>query len=160
MKRLLAKSLLGISAFSLLTTSFTMSTQAATHELDNVPVISVETVEDSKIEVAEFNQVERFAFPLAIPVIIWGARGAQVVHKVWKAGKLVTIGSAVGISGMKAQDVIGKYKKGAINKEFPGSMKNKTVKEIEDLAKKGNKDAKKAKKLLTDKRFNKGDNRK
>ena len=109
---------------------------------------------------AEFNQVERFAFPLAIPVIIWGARGAQVVHKVWKAGKLVTIGSAVGISGMKAQDVIGKYKKGAINKEFPGSMKNKTVKEIEDLAKKGNKDAKKAKKLLTDKRFNKGDNRK
>lgn len=118
MKRLLAKSLLGISAFSLLTTSFSMSTQAATHELDNVPVISVETVEDSKIEVAEFNQVERFAFPLAIPVIIWGARGAQVVHKVWKAGKLVTIGSAVGISGMKAQDVIGKYKKVLLIRNF------------------------------------------
>ncbi|EOQ22556.1 TPA: hypothetical protein ROY24_005860 [Bacillus cereus] len=56
----------------------------ATSLLDNVPVISVETVEDSKIEVEESSQLERFAFPLAIPVIIWGARGAQVVHKVWK----------------------------------------------------------------------------
>ncbi|MDA2157829.1 hypothetical protein ACRS8Y_28210 [Bacillus paranthracis] len=61
-----------------------MSTQAATHGLDNVPVISVETVEDSKIEVEESSQLERFAFPLAIPVMIWRARGAQVVHKVWK----------------------------------------------------------------------------
>lgn len=154
------KSLLGISAFSLLTTPFSMNTQAAIHEFDNVPVNTVEAVRAMNIEAAEYGQVEQYAFPLAFPVIILGARWAQLVHKMWKAGKLVTVGSAVRISRMKAQDVIGKYKKDAINKEFPGSMKNKTVKEIEDLAKKVNKDAKKTKKLLTDKDVDKGDNRK
>ncbi|HDR6315440.1 TPA: hypothetical protein QCU53_006803 [Bacillus thuringiensis] len=55
MKRILAKSLLGISAFSLLTTSFSMSTQAATYELDNVPVISVETEYISCNKLTLFN---------------------------------------------------------------------------------------------------------
>ncbi|WP_391202755.1 RHS repeat domain-containing protein [Psychrobacillus sp. L4] len=59
-----------------------------------------------------------------------------------------------------AEDIISREKKGAINREFPGNMRNKTLKEIEQLAKKGNKDAQKAKKLLKDKRFDKGDNRK
>ncbi|PFL58389.1 hypothetical protein COJ27_27785 [Bacillus cereus] len=55
MKRILAKSLLGISAFSLLATSFSMSTQAATYELDNVPVISVETEYISCNKLTLFN---------------------------------------------------------------------------------------------------------
>ncbi len=63
-------------------------------------------------------------------------------------------------SSKKAQEIISSEKKGSINREFPTSMKNKTLKEIEKLAKQGNRDAKKAKKLLNDKRFNKGDNRK
>jgi len=56
-----------------------------------------------------------------------------------------------------AQEIISSEKKGSINKEFPGSMRNKTLKEIEKLAKQGNRDAKKR---LNDKRFDKGDNRK
>ncbi|SMB93716.1 RHS repeat-associated core domain-containing protein [Desulfonispora thiosulfatigenes DSM 11270] len=59
-----------------------------------------------------------------------------------------------------AREVIGKYKKGAINREFPSEYLDKTLDEIERLAKKGVKTAKKAKKLLQDKRFDKGDNRK
>jgi len=63
-------------------------------------------------------------------------------------------------SSKTAQEIISSEKKGSINREFPASMKNKTLKEIEKLAREGNRDAQKAKKLLNDKRFNKGDNRK
>lgn len=43
---------------------------------------------------------------------------------------------------------------------FPGEWKGVPLKEIIKAAKKGDASARKAKKLLTDKRFNKGDNRK
>lgn len=59
-----------------------------------------------------------------------------------------------------ATDIISEKKKGAIHGEFPKEMYDKTLKEIEKLAKAGDKVAQKAKKLLTDKRFDKGDNRK
>ncbi|WP_138752825.1 RHS repeat domain-containing protein [Paenibacillus sinopodophylli] len=59
-----------------------------------------------------------------------------------------------------AREIITKTKKGAINKEFPSQWVDKTMEEIERAAKQGDKDAKKAKKLLTDKRFDKTDNRK
>jgi len=55
----------------------------------------------------------------------------------------------------KAGDFIGKQCKGSINREFPNEMRDKTLKEIYDLAKKGSKVARKAKKLLNDNRFRK-----
>jgi len=59
-----------------------------------------------------------------------------------------------------ARDIIGKEKKGAINREFPGEYLDKTMAEIERDAKQNVPNAKSAKKLLTDKRFDKDDNRK
>ena len=57
--------------------------------------------------------------------------------------------------GPTAQDIISKEKKGSILREFPTPLLGKTLAEIEQLAKCGNKDARKAKKLLKDGRFNK-----
>ena len=59
-----------------------------------------------------------------------------------------------------ARDIIGKEKKGAINREFPGEYFDKTMAEIERDAKQNIQNAKTARKLLTDKRFDKDDNRK
>ncbi len=59
-----------------------------------------------------------------------------------------------------ARDIIGEKKKAAINHEFPGEYLDKTLAEIERDARQGMENAKKAKKLLTDSRCNKGDNRK
>ncbi|MEL7633486.1 MULTISPECIES: hemagglutinin repeat-containing protein [Sporomusa] len=59
-----------------------------------------------------------------------------------------------------AQDVISKEKKGSINREFPSEWRDATLREIEQAAKRGDASAKTAKKLLGDKRFDKGDNRK
>ena len=58
-----------------------------------------------------------------------------------------------------AQEVL-KDKDGNVNREFPSQWRNKTLGEIEKAAKSGDASARKAKKLLNDKRFNKGDNRK
>ncbi|CAM4102220.1 hypothetical protein [Lederbergia lenta] len=54
-----------------------------------------------------------------------------------------------------ADQIISKKKKASIRKEFPSEYLNKTLNEIEKDAKAGKARAKKAKKLLTDKRFNK-----
>lgn len=54
-----------------------------------------------------------------------------------------------------ANDIISKKKKASIRKEFPTEYLDKTLNEIEKAAKKGVPRAKKAKKLLTDGRFNK-----
>jgi uncharacterized protein RhaS with RHS repeats len=61
-------------------------------------------------------------------------------------------------SDQVAKDVIGKYKKGSINREFPAEYLDKTMGQIEKDAKAGNKTAQKAKKLLQDKDFDKGSN--
>jgi RHS repeat-associated protein len=55
-----------------------------------------------------------------------------------------------------AEEIISRDLKGSVNDEFPKELKAKTLKEIEDLAKKGDRAAIKAKKLLTNKRFKKG----
>lgn len=55
----------------------------------------------------------------------------------------------------KAVDWIAKNKKGSINKEFPSEWGNKTLEEIRKAAQNGEKNAKKAWKLLNDNRFNK-----
>jgi hypothetical protein len=54
-----------------------------------------------------------------------------------------------------ARQIIEKYKKGSIWREFPGEWADKTMEEIERAARAGDKSAQKAKKLLTDGRFNK-----
>ena len=59
-----------------------------------------------------------------------------------------------------AGEIISKEKKGAINREFPSQWRDATLDEIDKAAKKGDKSAQKAKKLLNDKRFDKEDNRK
>lgn len=111
-------------------------------------------------EIYKYNSNELQASVAWVPIIVWGVRGIQISYRTYKAGKWVLAGTAVVASSITAKEAIGKYKKGAINREFPTNMYDKTLKEIDKLAKKGNKDAKKAKKLLTDKRFDKTDNRK
>ena len=59
-----------------------------------------------------------------------------------------------------AGDIISERKKGKINQEFPAEWRDATMDEIEQAAKRGDKSAQKAKKLLKDKRFDKKDNRK
>lgn len=79
-----------------------------------------------------------------------------------KLYEIVSGGAGKGLDrgNQKAQDIIAKEKKGAINQEFPKEWRDSTLDEIEKAAKQGNKSAQKAKKLLNDKRFDKGDNRK
>jgi len=57
-----------------------------------------------------------------------------------------------------ANEIISQDKKASIRNMFPKELLDKTLKEIEDLAKKGNRIAKTAKKLLTDNDFNKASN--
>ena len=54
-----------------------------------------------------------------------------------------------------ADKIISKTKKGSVRQEFPGEWLDKTPEEIEAAAKKGDRSAQKAKKLLNDKRFDK-----
>ena len=58
------------------------------------------------------------------------------------------------------EETIGKYQDGSVGRVFPSEWKGVPLKEIIKAAKKGDASARKAKTLLTDKRFNKGDNRK
>jgi hypothetical protein len=59
-----------------------------------------------------------------------------------------------------ARDIIAKEKKGTIHRVFPVEYLDKTLAEIERDARQNVPNAKTAKKLLTDSRFNKEDNRK
>ena len=75
-------------------------------------------------------------------------------------GKLLDLLHAEGVdpasSGEQtAGEIISKEKKGSINRVFPEQMRDKTRRQIEELAKDGDRAARTAKKLLTDKRFNK-----
>lgn len=58
-------------------------------------------------------------------------------------------------NNLTADEYIGKHCKGSIRREFPSEFLNKTIKEIEREAKKGNARARKALKLLKDGRFRK-----
>jgi RHS repeat-associated protein len=55
----------------------------------------------------------------------------------------------------KASDLIARECRGSINRQFPSEMRAKTWEQILDLARKGDQAARKAKKLLLDKRFRK-----
>jgi len=54
-----------------------------------------------------------------------------------------------------ASQIISEFKKGSIRQEFPAEYMEKSQLEIEEDASRGIKSAQKAKKLLTDGRFNK-----
>ena len=56
---------------------------------------------------------------------------------------------------MTASEIIKKFKKGSIHREFPSEYLEKKYEDIVRDASKGEPNAKKAKKLLTDKRFDK-----
>lgn len=58
-------------------------------------------------------------------------------------------------SNWTADQIISKKRKGSIRREFPGEYLGKTLKEINRDAKKGKARARKAKKLLEDRRFKK-----
>ena len=58
------------------------------------------------------------------------------------------------------EEIIEKDKKGSVYNEFPGQWLGKPLREIEEAARNGDSAAKKAKKLLKNKRFDKNDNRK
>ena len=54
-----------------------------------------------------------------------------------------------------AQEIISNELKGSVNQKFPSQLYNKTLKEIREMASKGDKDAQTAWKLLNDSRFRK-----
>lgn len=67
-------------------------------------------------------------------------------------------GAACGVGGAAAGEIISSDRQGSINREFPDEYRNKTVAEIKQAAKgkgKSARRAKKALKLLHDKRFRK-----
>ena len=68
---------------------------------------------------------------------------------------LAQSGTVLVATAKTADEIIAVEKKGSIRREFPGEHLGKTLKEIEELARQGNRSAKKAKKLLRDRRFNK-----
>lgn len=63
--------------------------------------------------------------------------------------------SAIDRLKSKAADIIAKECKGSINREFPDQLRQKTIEEIFELAKKGDESARTAKILLSDLRFKK-----
>jgi RHS repeat-associated protein len=65
------------------------------------------------------------------------------------------IRSALDKFGSRATDWIAKNCKGSVNREFPGELRDKTLKEILDQSRTGDAVAKKAWKLLNDGRFQK-----
>lgn len=68
-----------------------------------------------------------------------------------------TAGSDIKIAadrgGMFACDIISSECKGSVLREFPGQYLNSTLRDIQSDANSGNKDARKALKLLNDNRF-------
>ena len=84
------------------------------------------------------------------------ATGAIIVGKaIYKVGSWIYAAVQSYLKDDTARDIINKKKKGSILREFPSEYLDKTLNQIEGDAKKGKKNAKKAKKLLTDKRFDK-----
>lgn len=73
----------------------------------------------------------------------------------WEILVGLSAAAAAIILAKTAQEIISEDKKGSINQEFPGEWLDKTLEKIEEAAKKGDANARKAKKLLNDKRFNK-----
>ncbi|QIE27544.1 hypothetical protein SBC1_56550 (plasmid) [Caballeronia sp. SBC1] len=63
--------------------------------------------------------------------------------------------AAVDRGGIYACDIISSECKGSVLREFPGQYLNSTLKDIQSDANSGNKDARKALKLLNDNRFKK-----
>jgi RHS repeat-associated protein len=109
-------------------------------------------------QLPDFSKTENFV--IAIPIAAWiidGIMGTGAVIATWEtffASKDKQRGKE------KARDIIAKEKKGAINREFPKEWEDKTLDEIDEAARMGDKSAQKAKKLLNDHRFDKNDNRK
>jgi len=63
--------------------------------------------------------------------------------------------SQKGTQGPTADEIIQKEKRGSIRAEFPGEWLDKTLEEIDRAAKRGDASARKARKLIRDRRFNK-----
>jgi len=97
---------------------------------------------DIPVELQEAREKGQLAMP-SNATMAEGASGSMSTSKSRTAG-----------------EIIGQEKKGAINREFPEEWREATEEEIEKAAKRGDKSAQKAKKLLKDKRFDKKDNRK
>lgn len=84
------------------------------------------------------------------------ATGAVIVGGItFKASSWIAKAVHSFLKAETADQIISKNKRGSIRKEFPSEYLNKTLNEIEKDAKAGKAKAKKAKKLLIDKRFDK-----
>ncbi|MGG1663111.1 hypothetical protein [Brevibacillus sp. NRS-1366] len=84
------------------------------------------------------------------------ATGAILIGTaVWYAGEWLYDVVSSWLKSETASDYIAKNRKGSILREFPSEYLDKTLDEIEADAKKGNATARKAKKLLNDRRFSK-----
>ena len=114
---------------------------------------SLKPAKESDVKRGYKRIVTRVAFDIFVPVAY---RYLKLYSFIKGAGKTITQAKGHQTAG----DIISREKKGAINREFPAEWKDATLNEIDKEAKKGNKSAQKAKKLLKDKRFDKKDNRK
>jgi hypothetical protein len=104
---------------------------------------------------------------LAVPTLAMqgaagGAAGGLALGKAI-TGAMFSEGADGGSSGGAAEapkqptagEIISQSKRGSINRVFPEEMRGKTMEEITKAAKAGDKAAQTARKLLTDKRFDK-----
>jgi hypothetical protein len=100
--------------------------------------------------------------PLALQGAAGGAAGGLALGKAI-TGKMFAENTSGRSSGGAAEaprsptagEIISQSKRGGINRVFPEEMRGKTMEEITKLAKQGDKVAQTARKLLTDKRFDK-----
>ena len=58
-------------------------------------------------------------------------------------------------TGMRADEVIATYKQASVRREFPSQFLHSTIPEIEEAARQGDRLARRALKLLLDRRFDK-----
>jgi hypothetical protein len=99
--------------------------------------------------------------PIAVPLgaFTQGIAGAAIGKAIGVGITNVMFSRRVSIAEDNAEptagEIISREKKGSINRVFPGQFNGRTLSEIKELAKKGDRAAKTAMKLLTDSRFNK-----
>lgn len=161
--------LVAIFVFASIAPSFAGATEQNTYTDENLMLLESDFLLNVDLNqqedlVSNGNSVIQSRFALPFPVYFIPGIG-----QVTLLGTGVVVGGGVAyeasswiaemvnsyLAADTADEIISKKKKGSIRKEFPSEYLDKTLNEIEKDAKAGKPRAKKAKKLLTDKRFDK-----
>lgn len=159
--------LVAIFVFASIAPNFAGATEQNTYTDENLMLLESDFLLDLNQQedlVSNGNDVVQSRFALPFPVyfipgigqVTLLGTGVVVVGGVaYEASSWIAEMVNSYLAADTADEIISKKKKGSIRKEFPSEYLDKTLNEIEKDAKAGKPRAKKAKKLLTDKRFDK-----